>query len=448
MDYDLFVIGAGSGGIRAARMAAQMGARVAVAEDKDLGGTCVNLGCVPKKLFWYASHFSEALHEAAGFGWQIDNAVFNWPALIENKDEQIAYLNDIYRKLLKDAGVELHETRARINAPNTVALAGGETITAEHILIATGSQPMRPDIPGAEHGVVSDDIFHLEAMPERIIIVGGGYIGVEFAGIFHGMGAEAILVHHNEMFLRGFDDDCRRFLAEQMQHQNVDIRFNCEVVRIEKHDRLQVILSDGREETVDAVLFATGRRPNSADMGLEELGVELTASGGILVDHQYSTAVPSVYAVGDVIHRLMLTPVALAEGAAVVRRLFGEGITQPDYELVPTCIFSQPNLASVGIDEHTARERGLQVSVYRHSFRPLQYSLGNNPQRCLVKLVVENSTDRVLGAFMVGPEAGETIQGFAVALTAGATKTHFDQTLGIHPTSAEEFVTLREPDEG
>lgn len=447
MDYDFFVIGGGSGGIRAARTAAKLGVRVAVAEEKYLGGTCVNVGCVPKKLLWYASHVSETLRDAAGFGWQIDHASFDWPTLIRNKDAQIQYLNGIYRKLLDEAGVALYETHARIDSPNTIKLSSGETVTAKYILIATGSRPVLPGIPGAEHGILSDDVFYLDRQPERIMIVGGGYIGVEFAGIFHGMGTETIQVHHSEMFLRGFDDDSRRFLAQQMQRQGVDIRFDCSVVHIEKDDRLQVTLSDGQQETVDTVLFATGRRPNSENMGLEYLGVELTANGGILVDHQYNTAVPSIYAVGDVIDRLMLTPVALVEGTVVARRLFGDPQSQPDYERVPTCIFSQPNMASVGMDEHTARERGHKVSIYRNNFRPLQYSLTDNPMRCLVKLVVDDDTDRVLGVFMVGPEAGEIIQGFAVALTAGATKSQFDDTLGVHPTSAEEFVTLRERDE-
>ena len=278
------------------------------------------------------------------------------------------------------------------------------------------------------------------------MIIGGGYIGVEFAGIVHGLGVDTIQVHRSDMFLRGFDDDSRRFLARQMQEQDIDLRFNCEIERIDQTKQLQVTLSNGEQESVDCVLFATGRNPNTQTLGLEDLGVELTANGAILVDQHYNTAVTSIYAVGDVIDRVMLTPMALAEGAVVARRLFGKGANNPDYDIVPTCIFSHPSMASVGMDEHGAREQGLDVSVYKNEFRPLQYSLTNNPVRCFVKLVVEKTTDRVLGAFMVGPEAGEIMQGLAVAITAGATKAQFDATLGIHPTTAEEFVTLREAD--
>jgi len=446
MDYDFFVIGGGSGGVRAARTAAGLGARVAVAEHGPLGGTCVNVGCVPKKLLVYASHYSEYFRDAPGFGWQLENAAFDWPALIRNKNTEIGRLNDVYRKLLEQAAVDLYETHARVTGPNEITLASGETRRTRYILIATGGRPDRPAVAGAEHGIVSDDAFFLGSLPQRVMVVGGGYIGVEFAGIFHGLGAETLQVHRSDMFLRGFDDDSRRFLAEQMRVQGIDLQFRCEVERIERDRRLQVTLSNGQQETVDTVLFATGRRPNTDTLGLEHLGVELTANGAILVDQHYNTAVPSIYAVGDVIDRVMLTPMALAEGTVVARRLFGEPASNPDYEIVPTCIFSQPPMASVGMDENTARQQDLSVTVYRSLFRPMQYSLSDNPLRSLVKLVVDDSSDRVLGAFMVGPEAGEIMQGLAVAMTGGATKAQFDATLGIHPTAAEEFVTLREPE--
>jgi len=446
MDYDLFVIGGGSGGIRAARTAASLGARVAVAEQGPLGGTCVNVGCVPKKMFVYAAHYAEHFRDAAGYGWQLNDASFDWPTLIHNKNAAIERLNELYRGMLDGSGVDLYENHARVTGAHEITLADGKTITAANILVATGGHPTRPNIPGAELGIVSDDAFFLESLPDKVMVVGGGYIGVEFAGIFHGLGVETIQIYRGDMFLRGFDDDSRRFLAEQMQQQGVDLRFHCEVERVDRDDsgRLQVQLSGGEPETVDTVLFATGRHPNTESLGLEELGVELTANGAILVDQQYNTAVPSIYAVGDVIERLMLTPVALAEGSVVARRLFGESASNPDYDLVATCVFSQPNMASVGMDEHTARDQGMDVLVYRNNFRPLQYSLTDNPTRSFVKLVVEKHDERVLGAFMVGPDAGEIMQGLSVAMTAGATKAQFDATLGIHPTSAEEFVTLRE----
>lgn len=446
MDFDFFVIGGGSGGIRAARTAADLGARVAVAEHGPLGGTCVNVGCVPKKLLVYASHYGEHFRDAAGYGWQVPDPAFDWTTLIDNKNTEISRLNGIYRKLLDNSAVQLYTTHARVSGPNEITLASGETLTASYILVATGGRPTRPELPGAEYGIVSDDAFFLQSLPQRVMVVGGGYIGVEFACIFNGLGVDTIQVYRGDMFLRGFDDDSRRFLTEQLRNQGIDLRFNCEPERIDRNKRLQVRLNNDERETVDCVLFATGRHPNTETLGLDELGVELTANGAILVDQHYNTAVPSIYAVGDVIDRVMLTPMALAEGTVVARRLFGDGASNPDYDIVPTCIFSHPSMASVGMDEHAARERGLHVSVYKSEFRPMQYSLTDNPVRSFVKLVVDNSTDRVLGAFMVGPEAGEIMQGLAVAITAGATKAQFDATLGIHPTAAEEFVTLREAD--
>lgn len=445
MDFDFFVIGGGSGGIRAARTAAQLGVRVAVAEHGPLGGTCVNLGCIPKKLLVYASHFNEVFRHAGSFGWHPGEPKFDWVRLIENKNVEIQRLNDIYAGLLSDSGVTLYTSRARVTGSNEVTLDTGNVFSARYILIATGGEPTRPPIPGAEYGIVSDDVFFLDRLPERVLIVGGGYIGVEFAGIFHGLGVDTRLVHRGDMLLRGFDDDCRHFLAEQMQLQGIDLHFNAEVSAIERGEKLEVTFTDDEHATVDCVLFATGRQPNTETLGLTELGVELTANGAILVDQQYSTAVHSIYAVGDVIDRFMLTPMALAEGALVAQNLFGTVTSRPDYDLVPTCVFSQPNLASAGLTEEAASERGMDVAVYCSNFRPLQYSLTDSPLRALIKLIVDQETGRVVGAYMVGPEAGEIMQGLAISMRAGATKTDFDQTLGIHPTLAEEFVTLREP---
>lgn len=443
--YDLIVIGAGSGGIRAARVASALGARVAVIEHGPLGGTCVNVGCVPKKLLVYAAHFPALFHEASGFGWTVGATAFDWTQLIANKNRAIARLNDIYGHMLEDAGVSLYPGRAQISGPHCVYV-NGEPLEARHILVATGSLPARPDIPGGELAITSNEAFFLDSLPRRIVIVGGGYIGVEFAGIFNGLGAEVIIVHRGDMFLRGFDDGCRRFLAERLTARGIELCFNTSVAEIRSHDGLQVLLDNDRLIAADQVMFATGRIPNTADLGLKQTGVRLDNRGAIQVDEHFTTSVPSIHAVGDVIDRVMLTPMAIAEGTALARRLFGDqdeaGVL--DYDLIPTCIFSQPNLATVGLSETEARERGLEPVVYQSNFRPLQYSLSKEPERALVKLVVDRNSDRVLGVHMVGDEAGEIIQGFAVALQAGATKAVFDRTLGIHPTAAEEFVTLRE----
>ncbi len=445
MDYDLFVIGAGSAGIRAARTAAQLGACVAIADHGPLGGTCVNVGCVPKKLFVYAAHFAESFRDAAGFGWHTTNPRFDWPTLLTNKNRVIERLNGFYLDLLNRAGITLYRGHVRIDGPHRIHIESGQTLTAAHILIATGSHPTRPDIPGAEYGIVSDDAFFLDHLPQRVMIIGGGYIGVEFAGIYNGLGVDTLLVHRGDLFLRGFDDDCRRFLAEQMDRKGLNLRFNREPQRIEKTtDGLRASLTDGTAETVDTLLFATGRRPRTDGMGLEQTGIELSHQGAVRVNRDYTTAVPSIHAIGDVIDRVMLTPMAIAEGELLAQRLFGTGGPAIDYDQVPTCIFSQPPLASIGLSEAQAREQGFAVNVYRHTFRPLQHSLSGNPERSLVKLVVDRVSDRVLGAFMVGAEAGEIMQGLAVALKAGARKCDFDQTLSIHPTAAEEFVTLRE----
>ncbi|MDC7824879.1 glutathione-disulfide reductase [Pseudomonas sp. BLCC-B13] len=446
-DFDLFVIGAGSGGVRAARFAAGFGARVAVAESRYLGGTCVNVGCVPKKLLVYGAHFTEDFEQAAGFGWSLGEANFDWPSLIANKNREIQRLNGIYRNLLVNSGVSLLEGHARILGPHQVEV-NGQAYSAGHILIATGGWPQLPDIPGKELAISSNEAFHLQQLPRRVLVVGGGYIAVEFASIFHGLGAQTSLLYRGEMFLRGFDGAVRRHLREELDKKGLDLQFNSDIERIEQlaDGSLLATLRDGRELATDCVFYATGRRPMLDNLGLENTAVELDERGFIRVDEQYQTREPSVLALGDVIGRVQLTPVALAEGMAVARRLFRPEEYRPvDYRNIPTAVFSLPNIATVGLSEEQARAEGYQVKIFESRFRPMKLTLTDSQERTLMKLVVDADSDRVLGCHMVGPEAGEIIQGLAVAIKAGATKQIFDETLGIHPTAAEEFVTLRTP---
>lgn len=445
-DYDLFVIGAGSGGVRASRIAAQLGAKVAVAEDRFYGGTCVNIGCVPKKLFVYASHFAEEFEDAAGFGWTVGERNFDWPALVANKTAEIERLNGIYERILKNAGVEIVDARATVVDAHTVE-AGGRRITAEHILVATGGKPFLPDIRGREHASISDDMFYLEKFPKRVVVVGGGYIAVEFAGIMKGLGAAVTQLYRGPHFLRGFDDDLRQFLAQEMRKKGVDVRFNSTVECIEKRgDELYAELSNGSEITADLILYATGRVAKTENLGLEAAGVELADNGAIKVDGEFRTSVPSIYAIGDVIDRVQLTPVALGEGMWLARHLFGEAPTAPfDYADIPSAVFSQPALASVGLTEAAAHDGYGDLDVYISEFRALKHTLSGSEERSFMKLIVDKASDRVVGAHMAGPEAGEIIQGLAIAVKMGATKAQFDATIGIHPTSAEEFVTMREP---
>ncbi|TXI28518.1 MAG: glutathione-disulfide reductase [Aquipseudomonas alcaligenes] len=446
-DFDLFVIGAGSGGVRAARFAAGFGARVAVAESRYLGGTCVNVGCVPKKLLVYGAHFTEDFEQAAGFGWNLGEANFDWPTLIANKNREIQRLNGIYRNLLVNSGVSLLEGHARILGPHQVEV-NGQTYTAGHILIATGGWPQLPEIPGKELAISSNEAFHLQQLPRRVLVVGGGYIAVEFASIFQGLGAHTSLLYRGEMFLRGFDGAVRRHLREELDKKGLDLQFNSDIERIERlaDGSLLATLRDGRELATDCVFYATGRRPMLDNLGLENTAVELDERGFIRVDEQYQTREPSVLALGDVIGRVQLTPVALAEGMAVARRLFRPEEYRPvDYRNIPTAVFSLPNIATVGLSEEHARAEGYQVKIFESRFRPMKLTLSDSQERTLMKLVVDADSDRVLGCHMVGPEAGEIIQGLAVAIKAGATKQIFDETLGIHPTAAEEFVTLRTP---
>jgi glutathione reductase (NADPH) len=444
-DYDLFAIGAGSGGVRASRMSASFGARVAVAEESDLGGTCVNLGCIPKKLFVYASHFRDDFEDAAGFGWSVGERSVDWSTLLANKDQEIARLNEIYRKLLSDAGVDLLDGRARVVDPHTVEVAG-KTVTAANIVVATGGRPSVPEIPGIEYAITSDDAFHLSVLPERAIVVGGGYIAVEFAGIFHGLGVATTQLYRGPLFLRGFDDDVRKTLASEMRQRGLDLRFDANVASIEKASSgLCATLADGSKLEADAILYATGRSPNTREIGLEEAGVELDGKGAVSVDEFSRSSVPSVWAIGDATDRINLTPVAIHEGICLAKTLFADEPTRPDHSNVASAVFSQPPIGTVGLTEFAAREAYGEIDIYRSSFRPLKHTLTGRNETTMMKLVVDRASDRVIGVHMVGPEAGEIIQGFAVSLKCGATKAQFDSTIGIHPTSAEEFVTLRDP---
>ncbi len=444
-DFDLFVIGAGSGGVRAGRMAASRGLNVAIAEDRYMGGTCVNVGCVPKKLYVYASHYGETFHEARGFGWNCTDSGFDWNILRENKVKEISRLNGIYRNMLKNSGARLFDGRATVSGPNEVSVDGA-AYTAKKILIATGGWPVVPVFPGSEYALTSNEIFDLPEFPRRVVVVGGGYIAVEFAGIFNGLGAQTTQLYRGDLFLRGFDQEVRTFVASEMRKKGVDLRFNNNVESISKglDGVLSLRLTDGSIIEADAVLYATGRKPNTDNLGLDQVGVALDSAGAVKVDSAFQTSVPSIFAIGDVINRVQLTPVALAEGMALVNGMFGNP-TEVDYELIPTAVFCQPTIGTVGLSEEAARERYDNIRVYRSEFRAMKHTLSGSDERTLMKMIVDNATDRVLGVHMVGSEAGEIIQGIAVALRAGATKQVFDSTIGIHPTAAEEFVTMREP---
>lgn len=446
-DFDLFVIGAGSGGVRAARFAAGFGARVAVAESRYLGGTCVNVGCVPKKLLVYGAHFAEDFEQAAGFGWSLGEANFDWTTLIANKNREIERLNGIYRNLLTNSGVSLFEGHARIVDAHTVEV-NGERHSTERILIATGGWPHIPDIPGREHAISSNEAFFLKQLPKRVLVVGGGYIAVEFASIFHGLGAQTSLLYRGDLFLRGFDGAVREHLRDELSKKGLDLQFNADIASIERQadGSLAATLKDSRVLEADCVFYATGRRPMLDNLGLENVEVKLDKRGYIEVDDLFQTSTPSILALGDVIGRVQLTPVALAEGMAVARRLFKPEQYRPlDYRMIPTAVFSLPNIGTVGLSEEQAIEDGHKVTIFESRFRPMQLTLTENPERTLMKLVVDADSDRVLGCHMVGPEAGEIVQGLAIALKAGATKQIFDETIGVHPSSAEEFVTLRTP---
>ncbi len=444
-DYDLFIVGAGSGGVRAANTAAAQGVRVAIAEQRYLGGTCVNVGCVPKKLLVYAAQFSREFEAAAGFGWTIGKATFIWSKLIFNKNKEIKRLHAIYNNRLQKSGVEIMIGRAQMLDAHTVAVDGRQ-YSAERILIATGGWPFVPDIPGKQHIVTSNEMFFLDQLPKRIIIVGAGYIAVEFASILHGLGVKTTICHRGPKLLRGFDEDIRDFLADELTRKGIDILFNTDIEAIESTgDCFAARLIDGSKVSADLVMYATGRTPNSTGFGLEKLGIELDDEGAIKVDNDYQTNVPSIYALGDVTNRVNLTPVAIAEGMALINKLYADKPKPVDYDNIPTAVFSQPTIGTVGLTEAQAREKYSDIDIYTTSFASMKNTLSGINEKNLMKMIVVRSTDKVIGMHMVGSDAPEIIQGMAVAMRAGATKAIFDSTLGIHPTAAEEFVTLRTP---
>jgi glutathione reductase (NADPH) len=446
-EVDLFVIGAGSGGVRAARIAAGYGARVMVAEEYRIGGTCVIRGCVPKKLLVYASRFADDFEDAAGYGWTVDEPVFSWTSLIANKDREIARLEAAYVSTLDRAKVALARSRAVIEDPRTVRLlASGEKVRAGTILIATGAAPhLGAHIAGLEHVISSNEAFHLEQFPDRILIQGGGYIAVEFAGIFRGLGSEVTLVYRGENILRGFDDDVREHLRSEMERRGIRVITRQTVDAVKKVDHgLCVELSDRKSFMVDRVMFATGRWPNIADLGLEGVGVRIAKTGGIEVDEFSRTSVPTIYAVGDVTNRVNLTPVAIREGHAFADTVFGGRPTAVDHTNVPTAVFSEPEVGVIGLTEAAACERLPKVDIYKTIFRPMKMSLAGRDTRAFFKLVVDGDTDRVVGCHIVGPDAGEMIQLVGVAVKMNATKRDFDTVMAVHPTAAEELVTLRE----
>ncbi len=444
-DFDLFVIGAGSGGVRAARTAAALGKKVAVAEGRFLGGTCVNIGCVPKKLFSYGSHFHEEFAQAAGFGWNVSHSDFDWPTLRDNKTKEIERLNGVYHNLLVNSGVRLIEGYARFESAHEVSV-NGTTYSAEKILIATGSEPFMPEFPGNEYAVSSDAVFYLDEFPKRALVLGGGYIAVEFAGIFHGLGAESHLVYRGDQPLKGFDEEVRQFASEEIQKKGVKFHLNTNIASVEKQATgLLVTLTDGETLEVDLVLCATGRIPKTEGLNLDAAGVRQGKGGKVLVNDEFQTSAPSVFALGDVINRMQLTPVALAEAMVFVNNQFQPELPakQMDYTNIPTAVFCHPNIATVGMSEEEAREAFDTIEVYSAGFRPMKHTLSGSDERHLMKLVVDADSRKVVGAHMVGTDAGEVMQGIAVAIKAGATKEIFDSTVGIHPTGAEEFVTMR-----
>ncbi|MDY7226765.1 glutathione-disulfide reductase [Hyalangium rubrum] len=444
-DFDLFTIGAGSGGVASSRRAGSYGAKVAICEEDRVGGTCVLRGCVPKKLLVYGAHFRHDFEDSAGYGWSVPEPTLDWKKLQAAKDKELDRLNGVYKRLLRDSGVQLIEGRGHVVDPHTVEVAG-KRYTAAHILISTGSRPFLPEMPGIEHVITSDGALSLKELPRRIIIVGGGYIGVEFAGIFNALGVKVVVLIRGDTVLRGFDDDVRSFLTQEMRKKGIDIRSEVFVRDLEKRadGTLSVLTTMGDTLEADAVMFATGRVPHTRGIGLEELGVKLDKRGAVMVDAGSRSSVESIYAVGDVTDRLNLTPVAIAEGRALAETLFNDNPMQLDHSGVPSAVFSQPPVSTVGITELAARESHGKLDVYVSSFRPMKYTLSGREERAMMKTIVERDTQRVLGFHMVGVDAPEIVQGLAVALKCGVTKQQLDATVGIHPTAAEEFVTMRD----
>ncbi|MFT5430612.1 MAG: glutathione reductase (NADPH) [Myxococcota bacterium] len=447
-DYDFFVIGAGSGGVRAARMAAQMGVRVAVCEERYLGGTCVNVGCVPKKILVYASRYGSAIKEAHGFGWDVGSVTFDWNRLIAAKDTEIERLNGVYGRLLENAGVDLIDGRGVLTGPHSVKV-GEREYTAKHILVAVGGWPFVPETEGAELGITSNEVFFMDALPKRCLVVGGGYIALEFAALLNGLGSAVEVVYRGEIVLRGFDRDIRQFTRESFITNGIKMTCSTAVTRVELRDgELLVTLDDGSTRRTDQLIWATGRKPNTANLGLESAGVEIAESGQIIVDDRFQTSTASVYALGDVSTTMQLTPVALEEAIVLVKNLFDGADLTMDYENIATAVFASPELATVGLTEAEARERFDEVDIYKSNFRPMRHTISGLPNRTMMKLIVDRTSQRVVGVHVGGEDAAEMVQSMAVALKCGVTKAQLDSTVGIHPTAAEELVTMRTRFEG
>ena len=445
-DYDLFVIGAGSGGVRAARLAAQLGKRVGIAEEYRIGGTCVIRGCVPKKLLVYGSRYGSEIEDARKFGWDYEDLRFDWPTLIHNVHREIDRLNGNYTRTLEKAGVDRFLMRATVDGPHSVRLADREApVSVEYILIATGASPSMPDIPGKQHLINSNECFQLEALPDSIVIIGAGYIGMEFASIFAGLGVAVTVLHRGEQVLRGFDMDLRDGVAEAMRDRGVDLRMNANVASIEKDgDCYRVALKEGGSLSASVVMAATGRAPNTEGLGLEQAGVELGRNGSVVVDKYSKSSVDSIYAVGDVSDRVALTPVAIREGTAFVETVFEGQPKAMDYTFIPTAVFTEPEIGTVGLTEEEAREKYEQVDIYKSSFRPMRATISGCDEMVLIKLVVDAETDKVLGVHMLGPDAAQIAQMAAISLRLGVTKAQLDSTMGLHPSIAEEIVTMRQ----
>ncbi len=445
-DYDLFVIGAGSGGVRGARISAQYGAKVAVAEEYRVGGTCVIRGCVPKKLFVYASHFGDEFEDAAGFGWTVGERKFDWPTLIANKDREIDRLNGLYKTNLERSGVELFMDRAVLEDAHTVRLVKEDRlIKARNILIAAGATPFIPPVTGREHAISSNEAFHLDALPSHIVIVGGGYIAVEFAGIFHGLGVDVTLTYRGPQILRGFDDDVRNELADAMRGRGIDVRVNTQIIEIaENGDGFDAVLDTGERISTGQVMYATGRVPKTDELGLDRAGVEVGSKGEVVVDDYSRSSIENIFAVGDVTDRVALTPVAITEGMAVAETLFNSNPTPVDHAMIPTAVFSHPEIGTVGMTEAEARAAHGNIDIYKSRFRPMKHTLSGREERMLIKLIVDAETDRVLGCHILGSDGAEIVQSLAIAMRMGATKADFDATMALHPSAAEELVTMRD----
>ena len=444
-DYDYFVIGAGSGGTRSARIAAGHGAKVGIAEGRHFGGTCVNVGCVPKKLFAYASDYGPAFEDAQGFGWKSERPTFDWSTLIKNKDNEIKRLNNIYKTMLNNAGIDIFEENAHFVDDHTLQL-GDKTITADKILIAVGGFPRSPNYEGAKHAIVSDDAFYLDDLPEHVVIEGGGYIAVEFAHIFHGLGSKVTLIYRGDTILRNFDVDIREFLSKEMVKQGINIIYKESIAKITKNDTKNTVTTDKNTEIeCDLVFSAIGRSPNTQNLKLDNANISAKDNGGIIVNEEFQTSVPHIYAVGDVINRVELTPVVLAEGHYLADKFFDNSGRVVSYDNIATAVFSNPPIGTVGLSEHDALAQGYEITTYKSNFKPMRHALSGRDERAFMKLIIDNATDKVIGAHMCGADAPEILQGIGIAVKMGATKADFDATIGIHPTSAEEFVTMRTP---